>query len=316
MAAFELEFMIRLSIIVPFYNVEPYIEECIRSLYNQDIPWEEYEVICVDDCSPDSSRSIVKRLQIEFPTLKLICHDENKKLGGARNTGLKVAQGKYIWFVDSDDYIYPNVLRLLLETAEKNALDILQFDHVRGGFDSNKAIKLKEVTNGEVYLFKDLKSDWVYKIGGAWKQFFSRDFLEKNQLQYVEGTMYEDTDYLLHAFLLAEKVQHVSVDAYNYRVNNDSITIAPISPMKLAWRVNLLLRCSQMITYAQSTIAKNKIQELVSHSLSQLREEMLNFSLSQKKEYLKYLTTDIKTCKPFMSWRTWLAIRYGITWFI
>lgn len=316
MVAFELEFMLRLSIIVPFYNVEPYIEECIRSLYNQDIPWEEYEVICVDDCSPDGSRTIVEQLQNEFPTLRLICHSENKKLGGARNTGLKAAQGKYIWFVDSDDYIYPNVLQLLLETAENNVLDILQFDHVRGGVRSNKEIHLSEVKTGESYLFDNISQDWFYKIGGAWRQLFSRNFLETNQLQYIEWAMYEDTDYLLNAFLLAEKVQHISVDAYHYRINNESVTIAPISPIKLAWRVNQLVRCSQMIKYAQSAIAKNKIQELVSHSLSQLREEMLNFSLSQKHEYIKNLKPSIKYCRPFMSWRTWLAIKYAITWFI
>ena len=308
--------MLRLSIIVPFYNVEPYIEECIHSLYNQDIPWGEYEVICVDDCSPDNSSSIVKRLQAEYPTLRLICHDRNRKQGGARNTGLETANGKYVWFVDSDDCICPNVLRLLLDSIENNALDILQFDYIRERESLAKTWQLIEKKSGEMYLFDNVSRDWFDKISGPWRQLFSRDFLITNQLRYIEEAMYEDTDYMLHAFLLAEKVQHVSVDAYNYRVNNDSITIAPISPMKLAWRVNLLLRCSQMIKYAQSAIAKNKIQELVSHSLSQLREEMLNFSLSQKKEYLKYLTTDIKTCKPFMSWRTWLAIRYGITWFI
>ena len=64
--------MIRLSVIVPFYNVEKYIEQCIRSLYDQDIPKEEYEVICVDDCSPDGSRAIVERLQKEYPNLQLL----------------------------------------------------------------------------------------------------------------------------------------------------------------------------------------------------------------------------------------------------
>ena len=106
--------MLRLSFIVPFYNVEPYIEECIRSLYNQDIPWAEYEVICVDDCSPDGSRAIVERLQKAYPTLRLLKTPENLRQGGARNMGLDVAQGKYIWFVDSDDYIMPNCLKYML----------------------------------------------------------------------------------------------------------------------------------------------------------------------------------------------------------
>lgn len=308
--------MIKLSIIVPFYNVEPFIEECIRSLYDQDISWEEYEVICVDDCSPDGSHAIVEQLQKEYPTLRLICHRENKKLGAARNTGLKASKGKYIWFVDSDDYIYPNVLRLLLESAEKNEVDIIQFDYTREGASIAKNRQLGEIMTGEAYLFNNISQDWFYKIGGAWRQLFSRDFLETNHLRYIEGAMYEDTDYLLHAFLLAEKVQHISIDAYHYRINNESVTNAPISPIKLAWRVNQLVRCSQLIKLAKSSIARKTIQEMVANSLSQLRKEVKNLSYIQRKEYTSYLIVEINKCKPFMSWRTWLAIRYGITWFI
>lgn len=308
--------MLRLSIIVPFYNVEPYIEECIRSLYNQDIPHEEYEVICVDDCSPDRARAIVEQLRKEYPTLRLICHKENKKIGGARNTGFKASKGKYIWFVDSDDYIYPNVLRTLLDNAEKSEVDILQFNHVRGRGLVNKEIKLSEIMNGEAYLFKDLQDDWYYKIGGPWKQYFSRDFLEKTHLQYIEDAMFEDTDYLLHAFLLADKVQHISIDAYYYRINEDSITMKPITPIKLAWRVNLLARCAYLINLAKYPIAQDTIKLMVSNSFLQLREVVKNFSFVQKREFTSHLITNVKKCKPFMSWRTWFAIRYGITWFI
>lgn len=315
MAAFELEFMIRLSIIVPFYNVEPYIEECIRSLYNQDIPLEEYEVICIDDCSPDGSRAIVEHLQNEFSNLRLICHKENKKLGGARNTGLKVAQGKYIWFVDSDDYIYPNVLRTLLDNAEKSEVDILQFDHVRSRVCCDKEIKLSEITNGEAYLFNDLQYDWYYKIGGAWKQLFKHDFLFNASLEFIEGAMYEDTDYLLHAFLAANKVQYISLTAYHYRINNESITITPVTPMKLAWHVNQIIRCGKLVDKPSSLAAKETIATMVSHTLSQLRNDVAKFSMKEKLVYINHLE-DIQSCKKFMSWRTWLAIRYGITWFV
>ena len=119
--------MIKLSFIVPFYNVEPYIEECIRSLYDQDIPMEEYEVILIDDCSPDGSRAVVERIQQEYPTLRLLTTPENIRQGGARNLGLKYAQGKYIWFVDSDDTIEHNCLSRLLNTAERYDLDMLVF---------------------------------------------------------------------------------------------------------------------------------------------------------------------------------------------
>ena len=156
---------LRLSFIVPFYNVELYIEECIRSLYAQDIPWEEYEVICVDDCSPDGSRTIVERLQKEYPTLKLLTTPENLRQGGARNMALDVARGKYIWFIDSDDYIAENCLGTMLNQAEEENLDILDFDF---DCDANKQAFRKNdrsydygPSSGEDYVF-------CANYGGRW----------------------------------------------------------------------------------------------------------------------------------------------------
>ena len=308
--------MLRLSIIVPFYNVEPYIEECIRSLYNQDIPLEEYEVVCVDDCSPDNSRAIVKRLQTEYLTLRLISHDRNRKQGGARNTGLETANGKYVWFVDSDDCICPNVLRLLLDSIENNALDILQFDYIRERESLAKIWQLSEIKSGETYLFDHVSRDWFDKISGPWRQLFSRDFLITNQLRYIEEAMYEDTDYMLHAFLFAEKVQHISIDAYYYRIHNESVTKTNISPIKLAWQVNQMVRCAKLTNLTESSIARNTIQEMVANSFSQLRKEVKNLTVIKKMEYFHHLAINDKGCRQLVSWRTWLAIRYGITWFI
>lgn len=80
-------------------------------------------------------------------------------------------------------------------------------------------------------------------------------------MRYVEGTMYEDTDYILHAFLLAEKVQRISINAYYYRINNASVTLSPISPIKLAWRVNQLVRCARLIKIAKSPISKKQFMK-------------------------------------------------------
>ena len=97
--------MIRLSIIIPFYNVEQYIALCLDSVYHQDIPEEEYEVICVDDCSPDSSIAIVEEYAKKHTNLVVVRNQYNRKLGGARNAGMEVATGRYVWFVDSDDFV-------------------------------------------------------------------------------------------------------------------------------------------------------------------------------------------------------------------
>ena len=121
--------MKRLSIIIPFYNVEQYIAQCLDSVYHQDIPEEEYEVICVDDCSPDNSISIVEEYAKKHTNLVIVRNQYNRKLGGARNAGMKVATGNYIWFIDSDDFIKKSSIGKLLSIAESDKLDVLHFQY-------------------------------------------------------------------------------------------------------------------------------------------------------------------------------------------
>lgn len=310
--------MTRLTFIVPFYNVESYIEECIRSLYNQNIPQSEYEVICVDDCSQDGSRAIVERLQNEYPTLKLLVHTENKRQGGARNTGLKVAQGEYMWFVDSDDQVIPNVLGNLLALAEKSELDMLQFNYVRSAEENGNANhdEIGEIQDGETYLFGDKSPKWSEKVIGPWLQLFRRQFLIDNHLIFIERIQYEDTDFVIHAFLKAKRVQYYPIDAYIYRENRCSTTLVVASPQKIAWKVNQVVRCMQLAEMSTTSNARKGIIEMVSNMFSAMRGEIKKFDVRNKYIYIKNLTTDIGVCKRYMSWRTWLAIRYGITWFI
>lgn len=308
--------MIRLSIIVPFYNVEKYIEECIRSLYDQDIPQEEYEVICVDDCSPDGSRAIVEQLQKEYPTLRLLTHSENKRQGGARNTGLREAKGEYVWFVDSDDYIMPNCMKSLSDHAEKKNIEILQFDYAKG----NRPMLLQEVSDeilqGEEYLFGDGASLWYDKVIGPWRQIFKRQFLVDKRLQFVEGVQYEDTDYMLKAFINASKVQHMPLKAYGYRYTVDSTTYRVLSPLKLAWRVNQIARCVDLMSIAKTENAKISLGQMASNAYLRIREEIKQLNCSQKCEYVRNLRSKVSVCKPYVNWRTWLAIRYSITIFV
>lgn len=309
--------MIRLSFIVPFYNVEPYIEECIRSLYAQDIPLEEYEVICVDDCSQDGSRAIVERLQKEYPTLELICHTENKKQGGARNTGLRAAHGPYIWFIDSDDHISPSVLSRLLVTAEKNRLDIMQFDFMRSA--DSKIVQYNEpqaVQDGESYLFHDQSLKWSDRICGPWQQLVRRQFLIDEQIRFIEDAQYEDTDFMLLAFLKAQRVQYLPISAYIYRANRESTTLSSASPQKLAWKINQLVRCGLLIDMCRTTIAEDAITDMLCKSFSSVRYELKRFSCREEHIYRCNLSSTVRRCKRYMTWRTWLAIRYAITWFI
>lgn len=239
--------MIRLSIIVPFYNVEKYIEQCIRSLYDQDIPQEEYEVICVDDCSPDGSRAIVEQLQKEYPTLQLICHTENKRQGGARNTGLAAAKGEYIWFVDSDDYVMPNVFSQLLTRAENDNLDILHFNIAT---DNNGVIEPiiggdypKDIVVGKS-LFLNKGTIWYLHHITAWQKLYKRDFLLKEDLQFAEHVFSEDDDYSFVAYAKAKKTRHLDLVGYVYRTNNASTIHNKVNPIYVYSEIKQIFRFS------------------------------------------------------------------------
>ena len=116
-----------LSVIIPVYNVEKYIEKCILSVVNNNLQINEYEIIVIDDESPDNSVSIVRSMLKIHPQIKLISQ-KNKGLGGARNTGVLNASGEYVLFLDADDYLKENALKNVITFASENKLDILGYE--------------------------------------------------------------------------------------------------------------------------------------------------------------------------------------------
>lgn len=220
--------MLRLSIIIPFYNVEQYIAQCLDSVYDQDIPEEEYEVVCVNDASPDCSKEIVLEYQKKHSNLILVEHEVNKKLGAARNTGRKIARGKYIWNVDSDDMIAPNVLGVLLEQCEKNDLDILCFAYNEYLPDGRivvreNAKKSIGVTTG-LNLIHQYGCSYLGEFCPVWRSLYRKAFLDDNDIYSPEINMGEDVPYSFKSLFLAKKVLLFDDVCYVYRLNNNSLT--------------------------------------------------------------------------------------------
>ena len=229
--------MIRLSIIIPVYNVEQYIAQCLDSVYRQDIPEEEYEVICVNDASPDHSRDIVLEYQKQHKNLILIEHEHNKKLGAARNTGRSIARGKYIWNVDSDDYIAENCLSSILKQCEQNNLDILMFnlasdtDGVNNTADFPFCIS-DTPQNGITCLDHNISE--MGRFCPVWRYIYRRDFLDTNHIYSPEINMGEDVPYAFKALISAKKILLVNEVYYHYRINPASLTgVSTLKPIVL-----------------------------------------------------------------------------------
>lgn len=207
----------KFSIVVPVYNVEAYLDNCLASLQAQD--FADFEVICVNDGSTDRGREILSKWESRFPQMKVIDR-ENGGLSAARNTGLAAATGDYVVFVDSDDWVEPTMLNQLAEEA--NGEDMICFACRR--------------TDNERYdtLFPEQSGGWEYYNQHAlehrevafvcvWQRCYRREFLEENNLRFREGILHEDNEFTPRACLKAKKVTVIPDVLYNYRIRPGSI---------------------------------------------------------------------------------------------
>lgn len=213
---------LRLSIVVPVYNVEKYLERCILSLLHQDLSQSDYEIIIVNDGSTDKSYEIAKKYKEQNSNVILLTQ-VNKGLSGARNTALKHVSGKYVMYVDSDDFLEENVVGKLLEKAERQQTDLLFFLTVYEYKDGSQIIGKKwkfseeEIYTGEFLLLHG------FEVSSVWRCVYSSSFLNRNDIFFTEGIVHEDIDYNFRIYPLAERVMFSSLYVYHYSVYGGSL---------------------------------------------------------------------------------------------
>jgi len=201
----------RLSIIIPAYKVDGYIEKCIRSLENQDVSKVDYEIIVTNDGSPDKCREIVEQLQTEFDNIILI-NQQNQGVSMARNNALAIAKGKYILPVDPDDFVLPNTFSAILNLADKKDMDVLYmgFDFL----DVDEKIIWKtdykdfdnQIYNGTEGYFTARGFD-VRDPDRSWGLLYKKALLDQYAIQYPKDVPYlEDGLFLAKVFAVADKV--------------------------------------------------------------------------------------------------------------
>ena len=215
---------IKLSYIIPVYGVEKSISACLDSIYAQGLQEKDFEVICVDDCTLDKSCEIIKCYQQTHANLILLHHDINKKAGGARNSGLQVASGKYIWFVDSDDTLVPNVATSMLKKCEDEKLDVLCFNIiVKSGLELKKEIVFKDevgACDGITFLNVIFGNQIIYHLGYPYRCLYKRENLIRNSIRFPEGMLFgEDTTFMAEAICAAKRVACIPTCAYYYVKN-------------------------------------------------------------------------------------------------
>lgn len=213
--------MPEISIIIPCYNVEKFINRCYESIKKQT--FQDYEIIFVDDESKDNTLSILKEIEKNDLKVKVISQ-KNKRQGGARNTGLNHALGNYISYIDSDDYISEDFLFGLYEAIKEFDCDISMTGVIRhkapDKFRDMIKFEKKEVYTDTVQKAKVNNGNGTGR--SIWNKLYKKEFLIKNDLKFRENVSYEDCDFCAKAIYLADKIVTTNVGNYFYFVNQNS----------------------------------------------------------------------------------------------
>lgn len=216
-----------ISVVVPVYNVEPYLRDCLESVLAQTLP--DFEAICVNDGSTDGSGALLAEYAKKDARVRVITQ-ENQGLSAARNAGLAEARGKYVYFLDSDDWIAPDTLETVSGIMDADQLQVCCFDNIleyEAGFRySSLRGELRSapdsgVLTGQDYLCMST-ADQTFRTCAVMMA-YDRAFLMEHNLQFPAGLLYEDCLFSLEVLLVAARVRHISRAFYHRRIRGGSI---------------------------------------------------------------------------------------------
>lgn len=235
----------KVSVIVPVYNVEKYLPECVQSLLDQTL--DKVEIVLVDDGSNDGSGKMIDEYAERHPNIVAI-HQENSKLGAARNHGLSVARGEYIAYLDSDDFLTQDALEKLYNLAVRKRLDVISFDAqpffqegvqidgVETLYDrSNLEINFEKVWKGSEYWNENYRKGGVFI--NACFSFCRREFLLQNNFEFQPGVFYEDNEFGMKLYLCAKRFMCLPEKFYCRRYRPGSITTSEMKTIHLVSRL-------------------------------------------------------------------------------
>lgn len=205
--------MIKVSIVVPVYNVENYLRKCLNSLVNQSL--EEIEIIVVNDGSPDGSQKIIEEFAAKFPHKIIPLKKANGGLSDARNYGIPFCKGKYIGFVDSDDYVEPTMYETLYKIAERNCSDIVMCDYYKEYENYRKRVHVNAVSNPRQVFY--------CMLAAAWNKIYKRSVIMDSGVRFPVGLYYEDTAFFSMLIPNVNRIDTVNEPFVHYVQREGSI---------------------------------------------------------------------------------------------
>lgn len=302
---------VKVSVIVPMYNVASLIQRCIHSLCSQT--YRHLELIFVNDCSKDDTVAVVEALlaseNLDGIEYKLITHEQNMGVAAARNTGLDAASGKYIYYVDSDDYVEADTIESLVTEAEENDNDIVSCEWLLEFGKNARHMVQPEFTTGEE-LFRQMcygRARW-----NLWLFLVKRSLYEDNHLRFVPGVnMGEDMMIMLKMSLLAGKASVIHRPLYHYIQTNAAAISKDIRPSIPQIKANV----ENVETFVAERFGTSHEQELTQLKLSLKLPLLIS---DQKSSYEQWLSlwpevNRMISGNPSASWRTNLIQKSAVS---
>jgi len=247
----------KLSVIVPVYGVERFVERCVHSLMKQTLA-SGVEFIFVDDASPDSSMDIVRRVVDEYPmrhsTVIYISHGRNLGLPAARNTGMDIARGKYIYLCDSDDFIEPDMLALMLDKAYASDADMVWCDWFLSFGTNERIMRQPQAADGRKALGAMLDGSMKYNV---WNKIVRRSLYTDHHIQFPIGYAMGEDMTMIRIAAKTDRVAHVAKPLYHYiKVNAGAMTQQYNDDNLSALRHNV----DETISFIRRNISDNNIE--------------------------------------------------------
>lgn len=306
--------IIKISVIIPVYNMKKYIGECLESVIGQD--FRDMEIICVNDGSTDNSIAILKEYATNDDRVKIIDYKENKGLSFARNCGIKNAKGKYIMFVDSDDMITENCLKDLYDRIESTQADGVTFDLQSLYEDDLDQTDITKFTHRKSNYFDVCTGQKLFTIQRqnddyqlmAWLYMWKRDFLINNNLFFHEGILHEDDPFTVCALIYAKRIIYLKKVCYLYRRRNDSITTRPYECKHLIGKVEGIADILRIMESYDNAIEYDFRKSLTGFLLARrhfTRIQLINLIRSGEKIELY-----AESFKSFMEWQSIMRADY------
>lgn len=279
----------KVSVIIPVYNTEPYLRQCLDSVVNQTL--KDIEIICVDDGSTDGSLSILKEYEQKDLRVTVISQP-NEGQSSARNNALRCAQGEYIDFLDSDDYLALDALEKALRAARENDLDAVVFG-VEPFYQSewlarNPPVVYRQraeatgVMTGVQYV-KTAKDRGTY-IVTAWIALWRRALLEKNGVTFKKGIIHEDNLFSFQAYMAAERVMRIPDRLYHRRLREDSIMTRPVSAKNVIGYFTCAVGVMQYGLRNEDTDKEREIKREYTRMIQETRRNYMAISDEERKK--------------------------------